>query len=82
MFNARRPPSYFKGEYTKAAEDVCPRPLYYLQFTVFCLFFTFLYRDLLPYIVDVEVAHDVFAIHCFFARRIGSDLIRIDDVGV
>lgn len=48
MFNAKRPPSYFLdtlfgccclGEYTKAAEDVCPRPLYYLQFSVCSLLF-------------------------------------------
>ena len=91
---AQRPPFYFLdtlfgcyclGGYTKAAGDVCPRPLY--RFAVCCLqsvvfsllfpvccfsllysvccsqsafyifFFTVLYRDLLPYVVDVDVAH-------------------------
>lgn len=72
MFNARRPPSYFKGEYTKAAGDVCPRPLYWFavccsQSAFYIFFFTVLYRDLLPYIVDVDVAHGAFAIHSIIA---------------
>ena len=48
MFNTKRPPSYFLdtlfgcyclGGYTKAAEDVCPRPLYWFAVCCFSLLF-------------------------------------------
>ena len=84
MFNARRPTSYFEGEYTKAAEDVCPRPLYRFavccfQSVVFSLLFTF---SFLLFCIEIysHTSLMLMSLKAVFASPFASGLSKVPSV--